>query len=345
MQPWIRPCRSPTPQPTPYWLDDPGRPGRAARAHRRRALRPAGRRRRLHAGCGPRCSPRSATPAATSCSSRASEVGWAASGRNGGFCAASLTHGFANGLARWPGEFDTLERAGRAATSTRSRRRSPATASTATSSAPARSTWPPSRYQVDDLREPPSRRAGTASTSTSSTRDAVRARGRLADLPRRAVGPRAASPCSTPPSSPGASSGPACGSACGSTSTPAPPRSPAHGAGMAVRTPYGRVRARQVALGTNVFPSLVKRVRPYIVPVYDYALMTEPLTAEQLGVDRLGEPPGARRQRQPLPLLPAHRRQPHPVGRLRRDISLRRQNEFRPTRQANGTVNGQGDLR
>ena len=36
---------------------------------------------------------------------------------------------------------------------------------------------------------------------------------------------------------------------------------PPSGAGMAVRTPYGRVLARQVALGTNVFPSLVKRVR------------------------------------------------------------------------------------
>ncbi len=54
------------------------------------------------------------------------------------------------------------------------------------------------------------------------------------------------------------------------------------GAGMAVRTPYGRVFARHVALGTNAFPSLVKRVRPYIVPVYDYALMTEPLTDAQL---------------------------------------------------------------
>ncbi|CAM5427992.1 hypothetical protein SALBM217S_02976 [Streptomyces griseoloalbus] len=47
-------------------------------------------------------------------------------------------------------------------------------------------------------------------------------------------------------------------------------------------TPYGAVRARRVALGTNVFPSLVRRVRPYTVPVYDYALMTEPLTDAQL---------------------------------------------------------------
>ena len=63
---------------------------------------------------------------------------------------------------------------------------------------------------------------------------------------------------------------------------------------MAVRTPYGRVRARQVALGTNVFPSLVKRVRPYTVPVYDYALMTEPLSDGAARVDRLEEPAGPR---------------------------------------------------
>src|SRR3954453_8413681 len=44
----------------------------------------------------------------------AGTAGWAASGRNGGFCAASLTHGFENGLSRVPGERDTLERLGRA---------------------------------------------------------------------------------------------------------------------------------------------------------------------------------------------------------------------------------------
>ena len=41
------------------------------------------------------------------------ETGAGASGRNGGFCAASLTHGFANGLRRFPNEIADLERMGR----------------------------------------------------------------------------------------------------------------------------------------------------------------------------------------------------------------------------------------
>jgi hypothetical protein len=42
----------------------------------------------------------------------AQRVGWAASGRNGGFCEASLTHGHENGMARWPKEMPTLDRLG-----------------------------------------------------------------------------------------------------------------------------------------------------------------------------------------------------------------------------------------
>jgi hypothetical protein len=40
----------------------------------------------------------------------AGRCGEGASGRNGGFCEASLTHGLANGLARFPDEMQTLER-------------------------------------------------------------------------------------------------------------------------------------------------------------------------------------------------------------------------------------------
>jgi hypothetical protein len=44
----------------------------------------------------------------------AHRLGWAASGRNGGFVESSLTHGAANGKSRWPEEFDHLERLGEA---------------------------------------------------------------------------------------------------------------------------------------------------------------------------------------------------------------------------------------
>ena len=40
-------------------------------------------------------------------------VGFGASGRNGGFCDASLTHGLANGIAHFPTEIDALEAEGR----------------------------------------------------------------------------------------------------------------------------------------------------------------------------------------------------------------------------------------
>jgi glycine/D-amino acid oxidase-like deaminating enzyme len=44
---------------------------------------------------------------------------------------------------------------------------------------------------------------------------------------------------------------------------------------------HGKVRASRVALATNAFPPLLRRLRHYVVPVYDYALMTEPLSPAQ----------------------------------------------------------------
>ncbi|MGB7879537.1 MAG: FAD-dependent oxidoreductase, partial [Ilumatobacteraceae bacterium] len=58
------------------------------------------------------------------------------------------------------------------------------------------------------------------------------------------------------------------------------------GSGVAVRTPLGTVRCAKAVLGTNADKPLLKRVGQYMVPVYDYCLVTEPLSAEQL--DRIG---------------------------------------------------------
>lgn len=51
---------------------------------------------------------------------------------------------------------------------------------------------------------------------------------------------------------------------------------------MVVHTPYGSVYAQKVALATNVFTPLVRRAKKYVVPVYDFQLVTEPLTPQQL---------------------------------------------------------------
>ncbi|HOI04504.1 MAG TPA: FAD-dependent oxidoreductase, partial [Dermatophilaceae bacterium] len=51
-------------------------------------------------------------PSATVVVLEAGRLGTGASGRNGGFVSASLTHGLAQGVALWPDELPTLERLG-----------------------------------------------------------------------------------------------------------------------------------------------------------------------------------------------------------------------------------------
>ncbi|MCX4547851.1 FAD-binding oxidoreductase [Streptomyces sp. NBC_01267] len=208
------------------------------------------------------------------------EIGWAASGRNGGFCAASLTHGLANGLERWPGEIKKLEELG-------------ARNLDAIEAAVARygidcefertgeidvATQP---YQVDELREWHQEvtelgLGGGEFLDQDALRSEVDSPTFLGGLYDR-DGVAMLHPAKL-----------AWGlkQACLGLGVRIHERTRGldlarSGTGMAVRTPYGRVFARHVALGTNIFPSLVKRVRPYTVPVYDYALMTEPLTEEQ----------------------------------------------------------------
>ena len=208
------------------------------------------------------------------------EVGWAASGRNGGFCAASLTHGFFNGLERWPDEIDTLERLGREnlqAIEDAVKRYSIDCDWERTGELDV-ATEP---YQADELREGAELMAAHGLEVDFLDADAVRAE---VDSPTFLAGlwdkdgVAMVHPAKL-----------AWGlkRACLEQGVRIFEHTPAtqlaeSGTGMAVRTPYGRVFARHVALGTNIFPNLVKRVRPFLAPVYDFALMTEPLTEQQL---------------------------------------------------------------
>ena len=50
---------------------------------------------------------------------------------------------------------------------------------------------------------------------------------------------------------------------------------------LLVGTAGGAVRAQRVLLATGAFPPLLKQIDRYVLPVYDYALMTERLSAAQ----------------------------------------------------------------
>jgi glycine/D-amino acid oxidase-like deaminating enzyme len=51
--------------------------------------------------------------------------------------------------------------------------------------------------------------------------------------------------------------------------------------GVELVTAQGRVRARRAILATSAFPPLLRSLRRYIAPVYDYALVSEPLSQAQ----------------------------------------------------------------
>jgi glycine/D-amino acid oxidase-like deaminating enzyme len=52
---------------------------------------------------------------------------------------------------------------------------------------------------------------------------------------------------------------------------------------LTVIAAQGRVRANQVLLATSAYPPLLRRIRRYVVPVYDYVLVTEPIDLRAVG--------------------------------------------------------------
>jgi len=207
------------------------------------------------------------------------EVGWAASGRNGGFCAASLTHGTANGLARWPQEMPTLLRLGRdnldGIEATLQRYAIDAEWERTGSLDVATEPW-----QAEELRAHAAEVHELGEKVEWLEVDEVRA---LVGSPTYVAGllDRDGTALVHP-----AKLAWGLRDACLRLGVRLHERSEvasleAEGSGVVARTAYGSVRASRAALATNVFPSLLRRVRPYVVPVWDYVLVTEPLSAEQ----------------------------------------------------------------
>ena len=210
----------------------------------------------------------------------AGTVGWAASGRNGGFCSASLTHGLANGLERFPAEMPLLERLGaqnlREIGETVARHGIDCDFSLTGELAFATAPW-----QLEGLAEEAA--AARALGHDVEVLDATAARGEL-DSPLFAGGLRyTGGNAMVEPGRLAWGLRRACLQAGVRIYEHTPARSlAATGAGLELTTPYGSVRAGRVVLGTGAFRPLLRRIGNYVLPVWDYSLMTEPLAAAQL---------------------------------------------------------------
>jgi glycine/D-amino acid oxidase-like deaminating enzyme len=258
---------------TPFWLDDPARPAPrpalSGQVSCDLAVVGGG-----YSGLWTALLAKRRDPARRVVVVEAESIGWAASGRNGGFCEVSLTHGPANGLDRFPQEFETLEQLG--VQNLKELRDDVQELGIDCNLEPSgQLTVATELYQVKGLREEAERGGGTF-LDTEAVRAEVASPTYLAGLwshdtvmvhpAKLAWGLAAAAE--------------QLGVEIHEHSRVTHLRREDHA--MTVATDAGAIRATQVALATNVFPSLIRRVRPYVVPVYDYALTTERLTAEQL---------------------------------------------------------------
>jgi glycine/D-amino acid oxidase-like deaminating enzyme len=205
----------------------------------------------------------------------AETAGFGASGRNGGFLEASLTHGIANGQSRFPAELEALERLGREnlAGMRADIERHGIDAAWEEPGLLSVATRP---HELADLHEDAAllRRFGWDAEVLG--RDAVRTEiasptylgavwqrsgSALVDPGALALGLRAA--------------------ALKLGVRVFEHTRVTHATATELTTAGGRVRPDRVLLATGAYPPLVRSIRRLVAPVYDYVLVTEPLSAEQ----------------------------------------------------------------
>jgi glycine/D-amino acid oxidase-like deaminating enzyme len=213
----------------------------------------------------------------------AHEIGSGASSRNGGFMDYSLTHGIANAQQRFPDEVDVLEQLGReniAEIEKVIREYNIDCDFERNGAIEVASTWHPENY-TDELKE-----------DFSILRDLGHD---VVWLDRDAMNAEVHSPVFTG------------GLWAKDTSALVDPARLAWGlkrvaqtlgvriyedtrageisenkSGIEIKTALAKIQAQNVALATNTFKPLLRKMNKYIAPVYDYCLVTEPLTAQQL---------------------------------------------------------------
>ena len=206
-------------------------------------------------------------------------LGWAATGRNGGFCSSSLTHGVGNGLARWPQEMPLLQRLGAAnldaIEATIGDRGIDCDFERTGELDVALEAW-----QLDDLRDLHHRLRDLGQEvdllSAAQTRALVCSPTYLGGLLDR-DGVAMLNPARLAWGLADAVEG--AGGRIHEATRVLRVRSAAER--VALTTATGTVRARRVVLATNVFRSPLRRVRADVVPVWDHMIATEPLSSSQ----------------------------------------------------------------
>lgn len=208
----------------------------------------------------------------------AGRVADAASGRNGGFVSHSLTHGVRNGADRWPAELDQLVRLGHENLDAMARDIAELRID-CDFTVSGELVLAVQEHQIEELRE--TARLANAHGDTVHELSGEHARQEvhsdsylfaIADPDVALVNPARL----------------AWGllEACLEAGVRVFERTPALdladvGKRVMTATEQASITARQVAVATNAFPPLLGKMAKYIVPVYDYALATEPLTDEQ----------------------------------------------------------------
>ena len=208
------------------------------------------------------------------------ETGAGASGRNGGFCSYSLTHGFMNGYSRFKDEMAIIERLGRenleAIEATIKKYGIDCQFELTGEISVANEEW-----QMEDLIEIANLRNSFGDSVQILSKEEMQARvhspisvGGLWDPDGTALIDPARLVWGLE-------------QACIKSGVVIYENTSAlwlerASKGIIVHTPYGTVYTQKVALATNIYRSLIRRAKKYVVPVYDFQLVTEPLTPEQM---------------------------------------------------------------
>ncbi|MGO8958580.1 MAG: NAD(P)/FAD-dependent oxidoreductase [Streptosporangiaceae bacterium] len=269
-------------RPVPFWLDQQGAPARLpplrGRVKSDLAVVGGG-----FTGLWTALLAKEADPGRDVVLVEAGPAAGAATGRNGGFCAASPTHGLANGLDRFPAELATLERLG-----TRNLDEIEKAVG---------------RYRIDcDFTRSGELSVATSEWQLAGLRQAAQAAAQLGGGHRLLAAPEVRAQLNSPTYLGGLWDTSGCAivdparlawglrQAClgagvrifEDSRVNVITEEPGPAAPLNLVTATGAVTSRRVALATGAFSPLVRRLRYYLIPVYDYVLVTEPLSSDQL---------------------------------------------------------------